>query len=89
MVIIGVAVVTLSVGIYIYCYYSLNTLRGNMPGIAKQFGILIYLIPIILAIIELIMAKWLVLIGILIGWILFKPIINKEFYGSVRNLSLQ
>jgi len=71
MTIVGIIIFTLAMTIWMYCHFSLNTLRGNMPAIAHQFGALIYLVPIILGIIGISMAQWHVLIGIPLGWALF------------------
>ena len=90
MNIVGVAVFTLSVGMWIFCYYSLNTIQTNRPGIASRFGVLLYLAPISLGIIGILSARWYALIGIPLGWIIFTPIIFSWFYGlgSTDSLNL-
>ena len=52
--------------LYTWTYYI-----ENVPAVAYHFGILIYLVPIILGVIGLLMAKWFALIGIPLGWALF------------------
>ena len=79
MIIIGIIIFSLAVAIWMYCYLSLNTTRGNTPLIAYYFGILLYLVPIGLGIIGILMAKWYALIGVPFGLALFSFIIGREF----------
>lgn len=62
-----------------------------MPIIARQFGMLIYVVPIILGIIGILMTRWYAAIGIPLGWALFTPIAFRWFYdiGKGDSLSLE
>jgi hypothetical protein len=85
MIILGAIIFALAVATFGYCYYSCHTLSCNTPRITREFGVLLFLIPIALAIISVLVSKWYALIGLPIGWLLWILIYRKGGFDLVGN----
>ena len=77
--IVGIILFSLAVFSFLYIWLGSARIRPDVPLIIMFLGGWLYLVPIVLAVISFLLAKWYILFGVLPGALLFAWIEQKIY----------